>query len=74
MTEQDVTQMNELKKQVDLLWDDIVALNNDSIALGKDLVALAMEYLGFYEDAFLSGEPNAHTRIKELYKQKELPF
>ena len=74
MDEQQTTEMNTLKKQVDGLWDDIVALNNDIAALDDAVISLGKEYLSFYEDAFLSGESNGRTRIKELYRQEEMPF
>ncbi len=42
--------------------------------LWEDIVKLSQEYLNFYEEAFLSNEPNGRSKIRELYKQDEIPF
>ena len=60
MNANNIEDMETLKQQADALWTDI-------IELGK-------MYWSFYEEAFLSGEPNGKKLSKELFIQDDLPF
>lgn len=60
MTKRQLTKIRKLKQRADALWEE--------------LKYLSKEYWSFYEDAFMSGESYNRGRIRELYREEELPF